>query len=370
MTADGTPGLATSIPATNGPGAAESTTLAERPARDPDLVLARVHLRLGALGLARAELETLAGRDLLDDDAIRDLAEARWRTGDTAGAGEAAITYLEVAPDDVLALVIAAEAQADLGRPAEARRLAGRAIGRANGTLDPIFAGIKRSTIWPAEPGSAIGPIGVLFDDLHPGPLGPGARRQRRRSDRRSEPAPGAAAGPGPGPTGGPTAAAPHDEQAGPSLWGDEPGAALSAGGAAVDPSSLFHRAHRALDANRTAEAATGLILALRGSPSLAPAVLDLLSGRAEPILVLIRGDAQRMVGREVEAMRDHAAAARRLVEMVEDPTAPTASDPGHRHGHADSNAAATAGSAAASIGPPASDSSTAGATEHESDDT
>ena len=36
--------------------------------RDPDLILARLHLRLGSLALARAELETLAGRDALDDD--------------------------------------------------------------------------------------------------------------------------------------------------------------------------------------------------------------------------------------------------------------------------------------------------------------
>ena len=54
----------------------------------------------------------------------------------------------------------------------------------------------------------------------------------------------------------------------------------------------------------------TGLILALRASPGLAPAVLDLLAGRGEPILALVRGDAQRIVGREVEAMRDHAEAA------------------------------------------------------------
>ena len=47
-----------------------------------ELVLARVHLRMGSMGLARAELETLAGRNGLDDEGIRDLAEVRWRTGD------------------------------------------------------------------------------------------------------------------------------------------------------------------------------------------------------------------------------------------------------------------------------------------------
>src|SRR6476661_3109975 len=59
--------------------------------RHPDLVLARLHLRLGSLALARAELETLAGQDALDEDGLVDLAEARWRTGDIAGAGEAAV---------------------------------------------------------------------------------------------------------------------------------------------------------------------------------------------------------------------------------------------------------------------------------------
>jgi hypothetical protein len=51
----------------------------------------------------------------------------------------------------------------------------------------------------------------------------------------------------------------------------------------------------------------------MRAAPGLAPAILDLLAGRAEPILVLVRGDAQRVVGREAEALRDHAAAAGRL---------------------------------------------------------
>ena len=160
--------------------------------RSVDLVLARTHLRLGSLGLARTELETLAGRGALDDDATRDLAEARWRTGDIGGAGEAAAAWLEQQPDDILGLVIAAEAQAALGRPAEARRLAGRAMEAADGSLDPVFAGMQRSAIWPVEPGTSVGQTGVLFDDLHPGPAAPlpgGDRRavggQRRIRHRR-----------------------------------------------------------------------------------------------------------------------------------------------------------------------------------------
>ena len=63
-----------------------------------DLVLARVHLRLGQLALARAELEDLCRPDMPSTPSgLADLAEARWRTGDCAGAGEAARAHLEPA---------------------------------------------------------------------------------------------------------------------------------------------------------------------------------------------------------------------------------------------------------------------------------
>ena len=283
--------------------------------RHPDLVLARVHLLLGSLSLARTELETLAGRGDLDDEGIRDLAEARWRTGDLGGAGEAAAAWLEGHPDDILGLVISAEAQAALGRPAEARRLAGRALERADGSLDPVFAGMPRSAIWPVEPGGAFGPAGVLFDDLHPGPHAvPPLPREHP---------PGLASAP----LGLSDASADSPAHAvGPSLWGEDSGVGTEALEDTPDPTVLFHGARAALERGDTGDAATGLILALRGSPGLAPAILDLLSGRGEPILALVRGDAERIVGREVEAMRDHATAAGGL--LASDPerpaTAPT----------------------------------------------
>jgi hypothetical protein len=93
-------------------------------------------------------------------------------------------------------------------------------------------------------------------------------------------------------------------------LWGDDATGLDAATADLLDPTVLFHRARVALETGQPSEAATGLILALRASPGLAPAILDLLAGRSEPILTLVRGDAQRIVGREVEAMRDHAAAA------------------------------------------------------------
>ncbi len=309
------------FPGPPGPGAGAAPTGAQR---DPDLALARVHLLLGSLSLARTELETLAGRGLLDDDAIRDLAEARWRTGDLAGAGEAAAAWLESRPDDILGLVIAAEAQAALGRPGEARRLAGRAIERANGSLDPVFAGMQRSAIWPVEPGAAVGPVGVLFDDLHPGPqaLAPlPAWATGGEGDATAD-------GPGSHPAEPFEPSLPAAIANGPSLWGDDAAGAVAAADDDLDPTALFHRARTALEAGAQAEAATGLILALRASPSLAPAVLDLLAGRGEPILALVRGDAQRIVGRELEAVRDHAVAAGGLA-AADEVNAEPAPEPG-----------------------------------------
>ena len=119
--------------------------------RPSELRLARLHLRTGAYGLARAELETLAGAGALDDEALLDLAEVRWRTDDLTGAGEAAAAYIAGGHIALVALVVAAEATAALGRPGEARRLAGRALELVDGAIDPIFAGMPRSDVWPAR---------------------------------------------------------------------------------------------------------------------------------------------------------------------------------------------------------------------------
>jgi hypothetical protein len=166
---------------------------------------------------------------------------------------------------------------------------------------------MQRSPIWPVEPGATGGPSGVLFDDLHPGPHAvpplPAAAHGgglRGLADRTAGGDPS-----GPFEPGVPAALA-----SGPSLWGDDAAGMDAAAGDAFDPTTLFHGARTALEAGRSAEAGTGLILALRAEPGLAPAVLDLLAGRSEPILALVRGDAQRIVGREIEAMRDHATAA------------------------------------------------------------
>jgi hypothetical protein len=271
---------------------AEPPSVQSSAVRDADLVVARLHLRLGSLSLARAELEALAGRDALDEEGIVDLAEVRWRTGDLAGAGEAAVARLEHAPDDVIALVIAAEVQADLGRPSEARRLANRALTRSDVPIDVIFAGMPRSSVWPIDPGAPPEPAGELFDDLPQAPGGhlfapaPVFDETAESTDGSAFPAAG--------------------EAAGPSLW-----EAHSETIAPVLPDSkeLLKRSRAALRAGRPGQAAAGLALALRADSSLAPRILDLLAGRTEPVLALVRGDANRIVGHEAEALRDYATA-------------------------------------------------------------
>ena len=117
------------------------------------LALARVHLRTGALALARAELEAAAGDRRLDDDAIVDLAEARWRTGDTVGAGQAASVHLGAGGDDLVALValvIAAEAAAIArGGAIESETLVARVLERRHAPMADIVAGMPLGAPWP-----------------------------------------------------------------------------------------------------------------------------------------------------------------------------------------------------------------------------
>jgi hypothetical protein len=91
-----------------------------------------------------------------------------------------------------------------------------------------------------------------------------------------------------------------------PGLWEHS---AEAAAPVLPDPGELLARARAALDAGRPGQASASLALALRAEPSLAPAVLDLIAGRTEPVLALVRGDAHRIVGHEAEAIRDYVAA-------------------------------------------------------------
>jgi tetratricopeptide (TPR) repeat protein len=250
-------------PAPNGPPAARR--------------LARLHLRMGSLALARAELESLAGRGALDELALLDLAEARWRTGDTAGAGEAAHAALERGVEDPLAYAIAAEAAATLGRPAEARRLAGLAMEGRTGSLDELFAGMPRSQAWPGE----AGPDGVAL-------LAAAGRRARTGSGEDPSPASAAAA-------------------------------------------EAFAGGRAALGSGDTATAGLRLGVAIRLEPAYAQSVLAVIGDRAgDPYLALVAGDALRMLGREPEALDafDRARGRPRGSDGAEAPVASEAPEP------------------------------------------
>jgi tetratricopeptide (TPR) repeat protein len=255
--AEATPGDPASGPALvseanpGGPAAAGSTGLR----------LAGLHLRTGLLGLARAELEAFAGRGLLDEAALLDLAEVRWRTGDLAGAGDAAAALLARGRDETLALVIATEAVSALGRPGEARRLARRAADLHPGPLEPLFAGMPMAPAWPVV--TAVPTVSAAASST----AAPGAGR-RSRSRRPVSTASEAA-------TAAPAAAA----------------AALAGG-------------RGALAAGDQPRAALLLGIALRLEPGFADEVLGAMAGlAADGLLALVEGDALRLLGREAEAL-------------------------------------------------------------------
>ena len=162
-----------------------------------ELVLAHMHLRLGALELSRVELETLAGLGGLDPQGLVDLAEVRWRTGDLLGAGEAAAAALRTDGSDPTALIVAAEAASAIGRPSEARRLATRAIAashrqhrpdlRRDATLGCLADRRQRTRPDGADivrSGARSGRAGCAARRSSPGAeRGPGCRHDRSRSD-------------------------------------------------------------------------------------------------------------------------------------------------------------------------------------------
>lgn len=117
--------------------------------RSADARLSRLHLRGGLLTLARAELEQMAGAGSLDREALADLAEARWRSGDLEGAAEAADAHLATGGDEPIAHVIVAEEAEREGRILDARQRATLVQQRVGEGIERLFAGERRSTVWP-----------------------------------------------------------------------------------------------------------------------------------------------------------------------------------------------------------------------------
>jgi hypothetical protein len=266
--------------------------------RSVELVLAHAHLRLGSLALARTELETLAGMGKLDTIGLVDLAEVRWRTGDLAGAGEAAAVALRGDEEHPVALLIAAEAAASLGRPSESRRLAARAMACATGSIDAIFAGMPRSAAWPPDADEPPPTAPTLFDRA------PDGQGQAELS------APAKAASGSALQTTSPAEIVPSPGPMTLGLWDDdvpeEPGARDL-----PEPARELEAGRTALVAGRFDEAVLRFGLALRLAPALAPAVLEATAGARASGLLVVRGDAYRMAGHEAEAREAYLAAAR-----------------------------------------------------------
>jgi hypothetical protein len=154
---------------------------------------------------------------------------------------------------------------------------------------------MPRSSIWPGDAGDSGHHSGTLFGSELAGRGG-----------------------------GGPTVAAAgaplapiHDGHDGPGFWDGEHGEEeLPA------PAEILDMARVELSAGHLGAAAVRLALVLRTAPELAPAVLEATDPRARrtPEIELVRGDAFRLVGHELDARRAWAAAAATMHQPAGDP--------------------------------------------------
>ncbi|HET9851195.1 MAG TPA: hypothetical protein VFP56_01660 [Candidatus Limnocylindrales bacterium] len=283
--------------------------------------IATIHLRLGQLTLARAELEDLLGRDALDSLGLAALAEARWRTGDSDAATSAAEAHLETGGTDPVAICIAAEAAAAEGRPGDARVLMDRLPAADAAALDALFAGMPRRAFWPA---GAVDRTDI--DDLRreqrtfwdapqvQGHADASGGEARATAEPGSE-TPGVASRAVPGPrevleASGAWASIAAQMTVGESATRQLAGPRRQK--AELDPRAELERARDELGA-KPERALLRMALALRADPTIAPAVLDAINLRREPAAALLRGDAQRLLGRHLEAEAAFDAAAETL---------------------------------------------------------
>jgi tetratricopeptide (TPR) repeat protein len=307
---------------------AEPMPVAEEPpaaaVRTIDARLARLHLRGGLLTLARAELEQMAGAGTLDREALADLAESRWRSGDLEGAFEAAQAHLANDGDEPLAHLIVAEALYRHGHLIDARAHSGPVVERLGDGVDRLFAGEPRSTAWPVVDGAQ------MFSDANqPGRRGllvGGADATNMDAARWEPAAPPAALPDRRSPVTSQTGA--FAARAASDAWarsGNGQGVRPAALGAPVGPGSSMREL---LDAGRAAGleladveqqiesgdldgVADRLGLLLRMDRALSPVILTLAdrvvatSQGDEARLVslhMLRGDIYRGLGRDVEA--------------------------------------------------------------------
>lgn len=280
------------------PGPAEDQVAAA--ARSGDARLARVHLRGGLLALARASLESMAGAGTLDRDAMADLAEVRWRSGDLEGAADAARAHQASGGDEPLATLIIAEDLAHADQGADAESLARSVYERVGGAVDVLFALEPRSAMWPpADEGW------MMTDAAGPGHWGLLVGGSE-------------AAAPGPQTWQLATITQPAPTSIDPLPIGrggiGQPGGATSTGAVLMSgrlAGEELETVDRALAGGDTAGAAQRLAVLLRLDPALAPIILTVADSAASAVtpgsgdlaaIHLVRGDAYRILGRDVEA--------------------------------------------------------------------
>jgi hypothetical protein len=282
--------------------------------RAADARLARVHLRGGLLTLARASWEGMAGAGTLDRDAMADLAEVRWRSGDLEGAAEAARAHQASGGNEPLAALIIAEDMARAGYEADANPIAGALYERVGGAVDVLFAGELRSDIWPSADEGWM--VAGAAEPGHWGLLVGGSEVAA--------------------PSGSTWPRWPIDQPA------SEPGAnvvpigrgAVSQPGGAGSAGALVMTGRvageelgmvdRAIAAGDIAAATVRLAVLLRLDPALAPIILSAAdraaatippSSRHHSAIHLVRGDAYRSLGRDNEAAAAYQAAHQALAE-------------------------------------------------------
>ncbi len=280
-------------------------------ARSADGRLARVHLRGGLLTLARATLEGMAAAGTLDRDALADLAEVRWRSGDLEGAADAARAHQASGGDEPMAALIVAEDLARSGQQAEAAEIARAVTERTGGAADLLFAFEPRSAVWPESDEGW-----MTVDAAAPGRWGllVGGEEVSAPTAETWQLAPiGTTAAsvsplvPGPAPTG----------------RGDltRPGGATSTAAVVVGgrlAGEELESVDQAVAAGDIAGAVQRLGVLLRLDPALAPIILSTAdrTAAAAPAgsrdlsaIHLVRGDAYRVLGRDTEAAAAYEAA-------------------------------------------------------------
>ena len=276
-------------------------------ARSADARLARVHLRGGLLTLARATLEGMAGAGTLDRDAMADLAEVRWRSGDLEGAADAAQAHQASGGDEPIAAIVIAEDLARRGRDDEAAGLAGAVTERVGGAVDVLFAAELRSAAWPAADEGW-----MRVDAAEPGHWGllVGGSEVAAPTSETWRPAPlrqplAAAAAPLPAGRGGPAQPA-----------GAASTTAVVMGGRVAGEE--LESVEQELGRGDLTAASGRLGVLLRLDPALAPIILSTADRAASAApagsrdlaaIHLVRGDAYRVLGRDTEAAAAYQAA-------------------------------------------------------------